>query len=236
MLTETLPSADILKQITGAETQTKIPEEEAPHQKVLKFSALQSHAQDLEEDSMINCDNNEVGHLDMTWRPQRLLGVCKNPDGIQAVTAFVITSSGTADAEEVGVDVALIEGGTILVISEELCPLIEDPDEFCSLHKKTSDMTEDEHFQRRSQRKQAVTDLFPDGQGTRREFRINPPFKAEPSSLKWQCVGTRTGHRLCPIDMLEKMKAQEKCVLVVGNVKSKSIHKKTKAPFKCSHC
>lgn len=153
---------------------------------------------------MNNEDDNEVGHLDMTWRPQRLVGVCKNPDGIQAITAFVITSSGTVNDCEFGVDVALLEGGTVLVISEELCPLIEDPDEFYALYKKTNDITDDEYFQRRLQMKQAVRDLFPVGLETRREFRIRLPFKVEPTSLKWQCVGTRTGHRLCHIDLLEK--------------------------------
>lgn len=186
---------------------------------------MQSDTQD-EEDSMTAVDGDKVSCVDMSWRPQRLVGVHKNPDGVQASRAFVITSSGAANEAEFGVDVVLIEGGTVLVVSEEPCPLIGDPDEFCALHKKTDDMTDDECFQRRLQMKQSVRDVFADNADTRGEFRIRLPFKVEPASLQWECVGTETGHRICHVDTLEKKKAQEKTAHMAGMGKSKSVVKK----------
>lgn len=171
---------------------------------------------------------NIVNHDDTAWRPQQLIGTFKNPDGIRQVTGLAVASTGAVDDGNFGLHVAAQDDGEVLVVTEDLCPWIENPDALCSVHEKSDDIADDECVQRHPQMKQAHRDTFGDDQDTRREIHIHLPFRVEPASLKWECVGhPKNGHRVCHVDVLEKSKLnQQQAKMLNGNNESVVVSKK----------
>lgn len=166
-----------------------------------------------------------IEHHDTTWQPQRLFGSHKNPDRVHQIAGLVVASAaGAVDDGKFGVRVAAVDDREVLVVTEDLCPWIEHPDELCAVHERTDDVTEDECFQRCLQTKQAFRDTFSGNEeDSRREIQITLPSRVEPTSLKWECIGhPKNGCGVCHIDMLEKGKLNQQCVKMLLAKKMKN--------------
>ena len=155
------------------------------------------------------------------WKPHYILSTWENDDGIRCISVLVALTGGTVDRSTAGIAIDLDEDGTILCISEVWAAHTQDMNVFYSHFPKQSGESEDDFTRRRFQMDaclRRMRDKYGNDDGEMySEFRMQLPFRVEPTEKKVTFIGDSKGGRYAHIDLIEKKLHEVHGVLLIDD-------------------
>ena len=156
------------------------------------------------------------------WEPHHVITEWKNDDGIRCITVLLALTGGTVDRSTDGIAIDLDDDGNVLRVSEVWPGLTQDMNLFYSHLPRKSDESEDDFTRRRFQMAASLKKLQ-DKYGNESNqmyshFRLDLPFRVEPTSKDITFIGDNIGGRYVHIDLIEEKLQEIHGVLLINDL------------------
>jgi hypothetical protein len=165
-------------------------------------------------------DDDDINNVDdpLVWIPKKLVTEWKNKDGIRCLTLIIQLTGGVANSDNNGVEVKVSNNGEEFAISELWSPLMSEIEDFYSYFPKAADETEDEFNRRKYAMEDKVQSIVGSGY-MKSVYRMNLPFRVDPTVTRIRFLGTSDGSRFAHIDLAERKKFELERVIIIDTNK-----------------